>query len=414
MPLISPRFWTGGLRAAGILVAAVGCNDSTSPPSPTSLQIVQGPPLVGVPGYLLIDTLRVRLVDGEGRPRAGEPISWTIRLGGGTVTPLGAVTDAQGMASARWALGASGINQVEARSLLDSVVSFQTTAGAFQVERLDSGYSLACGLKTGDIWCWGRGSWVENDPVSVGPAPFEYGYTAPGLVAAGQNFTDLAVAGSDAVCALDQVGVVKCFMQSGPVNPAVPPMRVIAGSTWNHACGLTMADSTAWCWDLFAGTAAAIPSSPLFIALEMDASAQTYTACGLLPDSTAACWGDGPLGDGSFNSSPTPVPVSGGHKFAELAVGDDFACGRESDGGVWCWGRNYDGQLGIVGPDAPSPVFVTDGVTRIAAAIRTVIALRFGSVVRWGLFGLTGGGNPLTPLASVAGLPVVDFSSNDI
>jgi hypothetical protein len=396
-----------------------GCGEeSAGVPRPTLLEIVQGPPPAGSPGALLIDTLRIRLIDDEGTPRAGEPITWTILQGGGTISPLSAVTDASGIAEARWSLGAtSGPNQVEARSPDDSSVVLETQGQAFQVDRLDSNYGAGCGLRAGDLWCFGEHAFVNGTPVSLGEPPFEFVLPAPGLIAAGHGYADLAV-GWQGVCAIDPAGTVDCFLAGGMVHPAVPAMRRIAGTDNDAYCGIAVGDSTAWCWNTSAGGAAGqVDTAHRFVALEMDAElASAHTACGLAADSTAYCWGAGPLGDGTFNPSATPVPVSGGHKFVELAVGSDFSCGLQQNGEVWCWGRNDAMQLGVAGGDAPAPQLVTDGVSRLAAAGTTAIAIRFGTVVRWGNFGIDygSGGHPPTALASVAGLPVVGFSSNDI
>lgn len=70
--------------------------------------------------------------------------------------------------------------------------------------------------------------------------------------------------------------------------------------------------------------------------------------CGLTADGSAYCWGAndaGQLGDGSSVMRTTPQPVSGGHRFTELALGDAHSCGI-SDGAVWCWGANDYGQAG--------------------------------------------------------------------
>jgi hypothetical protein len=366
---------------------------------------------------MLIDTLRIRLVDDKGTPQAGEQIVWTILQGSGAITPLSATTDASGVAEARWRLGqTSGINQVEVSSPDDSTVVFETVGEAFRVDLLDSNYGAACGLTSGDLWCWGEHALVNGEPVSLPRPPFTFPFGAPALLAQGQGFTDLAV-GWLGVCALSPAGRVECFASGGPNNPAIPAMRQIAGSDNDSYCGVALADSSAWCWNLLGSGAAAgqVAAAPTFRSLEMESGlGEAVTACGLAGDSTAYCWGAGPLGDGTFNSSATPVAVSGGHKFVELAVGDNFSCGLELDGDVWCWGRNEDLQLGSAGPDSPVPIFVTDGVSRIAAAITTAIAIRFGTVVRWGNFGVDyGTGHPPTPLASVAGLPVIGFSAND-
>ena len=76
--------------------------------------------------------------------------------------------------------------------------------------------------------------------------------------------------------------------------------------------------------------------------------------CGLDYGGFIMCWGDnssGALGDGSVNSSRVPTSVvtglaTPGPQFIDLAAGDRFTCGLKADGTVWCWGLNASGQLG--------------------------------------------------------------------
>lgn len=404
--------------AVASLILLGGCNDPVSTGSePTHLEILQDVPPVGAPGGQLIDTLRVRLVDDEGRPQAGQLLTWLVRQGGGSIAPTAEETDAEGIAVALWTLGATtGPNEVEVSTLQDSSATWHTSAEAFRVDKLDSNSGLGCGLRQGDLWCWGQESWVESPPVSLIHWQSHYElFRAPGLVADGAGFTDLAV-GLDAVCALELSGTVQCFRHpilfpTGSLQPTVPPMRRVAGADSYTFCGLTLADSTAWCWNVADGTGAPVPESPAFVDLEMESVTGSNIACGRLSDSTAACWGDGSLGHGTFDPSATPVPVSGGLHFAELAVGMDFACGRRADGEVWCWGRNGAGQLGNPGPDSPVPILANTGVGLIAAEQQTVLALRYGTPVRWGQYVTAFGGSPTV---AIPNLPVASFSANDL
>ena len=42
----------------------------------------------------------------------------------------------------------------------------------------------------------------------------------------------------------------------------------------------------------------------------------------------------------------TPAAVTGGPVWSRLAVGGSHTCGLTTEGDVYCWGDNLDGQLG--------------------------------------------------------------------
>jgi|GEM_PF-4304155 len=77
-------------------------------------------------------------------------------------------------------------------------------------------------------------------------------------------------------------------------------------------------------------------------------------ACALSTDGSAYCWGSGAPGElGSFaTTSQVPLPVDGGHRFGDVAVGFKSACALELDGTPYCWGDGDSGQLGN-GREAP-------------------------------------------------------------
>lgn len=83
-----------------------------------------------------------------------------------------------------------------------------------------------------------------------------------------------------------------------------------------------------------------------FRSLTIDAG----TTCGVDREGRGWCWGRGFLGNGedaaSYQQSPSPDRVEGGHLFAEIDAGADHTCALDTDGAAWCWGRNGRGQLG--------------------------------------------------------------------
>jgi alpha-tubulin suppressor-like RCC1 family protein len=81
-----------------------------------------------------------------------------------------------------------------------------------------------------------------------------------------------------------------------------------------------------------------------------------YASCGLKADDTLWCWGHnwwGNLGDGTDVDHEIPAPVlvsAGGAPFDDVRTFEvdywSVGCAVKNSGSVWCWGRNYEGQLG--------------------------------------------------------------------
>ena len=75
-----------------------------------------------------------------------------------------------------------------------------------------------------------------------------------------------------------------------------------------------------------------------------------HHAC-VVQDAGAFCWGQnshGQLGDGMLARQLAPVRVMGlSEPVAQLAVGGGHTCALTEPGGVYCWGDNSDGQLGL-------------------------------------------------------------------
>jgi alpha-tubulin suppressor-like RCC1 family protein len=72
--------------------------------------------------------------------------------------------------------------------------------------------------------------------------------------------------------------------------------------------------------------------------------------CGVTTDNKAYCWGadyDGQLGDGGSGTIRTrPVPVAGGLSFLQVSGGYEYTCGITTNFKAYCWGQNQYGKLG--------------------------------------------------------------------
>ena len=135
----------------------------------------------------------------------------------------------------------------------------------------------------------------------------------------------------------------------------------------------------------------------------------------LKSDGTVWTWGnngDGQLGDGGTTGSSIPDQVNDLSGVSAIASGADHSMALKSDGTVWAWGRNQFGQLGdgtTIQRNTPVQVSGLTGVTAIAGGALHSIALKSdGTVWTWGLnengqLGDGTGTNKTTPV-QVSGL----------
>lgn len=116
------------------------------------------------------------------------------------------------------------------------------------------------------------------------------------------------------------------------------------------------------------------------------------TAYALRSDGTVWSWGsnqDGQLGTGATGGdSPVPLRVTGLTGVTAVAAGSWAGYALRSDGTVWAWGGGEAGQLGHGGvwdSNVPVQVWRLTDVTAIAASHQTAYALRAdGTVWAWG------------------------------
>ena len=149
------------------------------------------------------------------------------------------------------------------------------------------------------------------------------------------------------------------------------------------------------------------------------AAAGEQHTCILTTTGGVKCWGknqDGQLGDGTTLDKSMPVDVDGlTSGIMAIAAGWSHTCALMNGGGVKCWGNNQDGQLGdgtTVGRSTPTEVVgLAGGVTTIAAGGRhTCALLDTGGVKCWGQNqrGQLGDG---TTVDRVAPINVADLTS---
>jgi alpha-tubulin suppressor-like RCC1 family protein len=176
-------------------------------------------------------------------------------------------------------------------------------------------------------------------------------------------------------CGLVRCGLVRLM---GPVVLAVagslafaPPVLAVApagpalGTGNDHSC--LIQHGRAYCWG-FGGQGqlgngrTARSSIPVAVDRRGVLAGKTLTAitaghnfsCALDSAGKAYCWGDnfqGQLGNGSTTASDVPVTVIAsrvlaGKRLTAITAGYRSTCALDTAGAAYCWGRDVDGELG--------------------------------------------------------------------
>jgi len=207
---------------------------------------------------------------------------------------------------------------------------------------------LTCGLTDdGAAYCWGR----------IGSATAR----PPTLVPGGIKFAEVTAGGGGFVCGRTSAGRAYCWGSVAGWAGSTPTAtkgdvlfsQISAGSY--HVCGVAIADGLGYCWGRLDGrplgnsvpqgtgdTPVAVPGA---LRYENIAAGGGFT-CGVTA-SGSFCVGIGALlSNSGTSSSPTPIPAEDRHRFATISGGSFHACAIDTNGGGWCWGRNFEGQVG--------------------------------------------------------------------
>ena len=124
-------------------------------------------------------------------------------------------------------------------------------------------------------------------------------------------------------------------------------------------------------------------------------SAGAYDTLAVRSDGTVWAWGSnlyGELGDGTMTDRLTPKQVRGLSGITQVSAGTYYTLAVRSDGTVWAWGLNGNGELnGSANKTVqltPEQVPGLSGITQVATDGFHTLALRSdGTVWAWGLNG---------------------------
>ena len=304
---------------------------------------------------------------------------------------------ADGTSRTLWCWGSNGDGQLGGGAPNDTPRAepgeVQTSDGTtFQDwDAVTVGSDHACGLRGGQLYCWGRNASGELGRASAEPREPAIGpVTASGVamwtaVSAGNAFTCAIGDGRPYCWGTGDNGEVVGEPLGSNVPVQIDPQdgwtAIAAGD--DGACGVR--DGRVLCWGANHAGQLGIGSlddrlSPATEAASLRGALAVahgnQFACALDGNQAAWCWGastQGQIGDGTVATkwSPTRIGSLGGWR--DVAAGFEHTCAvRDGDGGreLYCWGRNDGGQLGVPGDaDALTPARVTAVPSPIAVAV---------------------------------------------
>ena len=240
-----------------------------------------------------------------------------------------------------------------------------------------------CAIRGGAPYCWGDNTFGQLGIDSQG-AP----QLSPAAVAVppGSKWTEIAI--SFHTCAIKDDATLWCWgandtgqLGTGVIStaPTLAPSAPLAGA-WLHVavaphsqgssagmtCGIK-ADHTLWCWgqDQYPAMAqhlvpTQVGSDASWDSLSMASVSFSFaTTCAVKLDHTLWCWGRW-LGDGTMNSSVTPVQVGTGADWKSVTVGGEI-CAIKTGGTLWCWANQS-----VLGDGRPPPYDLSTNMMSVA------------------------------------------------
>ena len=252
-------------------------------------------------------------------------------------------------------------------TILSKSTPVQTVTGGINWKQVSCGFYQTAAIKTdGTLWCWG-----VNDNGSIGNNTGISRSSPVQTVAFGTNWKSVAC-GNFIIAAIKTDGTLWTWgynnngqLGDNTVTQRSSPVQTVTfGNNWKQvSCGYHTAaiktDGTLWVWgrntygQLGNNTTTHISSPVQTVAFGTNwkqVSASGYTTAAIKTDGTLWCWGinfSGTLGDNTtaYRSSPVQT-VAYGTNWKQVSSGYPSMAAIKTDGTLWCWGSNNQGQLG--------------------------------------------------------------------
>ena len=229
-------------------------------------------------------------------------------------------------------------------------------------------YVRADYFRSGNLWLWGYNSYGQlgDNTTANKSSPVQ-------TIAYGANWKSIS-GGHHHIAAIKTDGTLWNCGRSGTygqlgdnttANKSSPVQTVTFGTNWKQVdCGrlytaAIKTDGTLWCWGdnsngQLGDNTATNRSSPVqtvtFATNWMQVSSGYFYTAAIKTDGTLWCWGDnanGQLGDNTTVKKSSPVQtVAFGTNWKSVSAGIWQIAAIKNDGTLWTWGSNSYGGLG--------------------------------------------------------------------
>ncbi len=273
--------------------------------------------------------------------------------------------------STLWCWGSGIYGQLGRGDLEDASEPVRVGSGTDWSE-VAIGVRHSCALRgDGQLECFGVRSYTQLEPAPV---------------VGGAEVQEIA-AGGEHGCAVDEDGSIWCWGRGdegklgvGDTDDYDSPQPIDADGAWSavatsryHSCAIEE-DGSLWCWGRAINGQVGEGNDDDFeddqprpIEVDMSnvdsgsgwsaVSAGSFHSCALRDDGTLWCWGSN--AHGKLGIGVDPDDVTGSSRFGSprqvgnhsdwvlVSAGGDHSCGIRADHSLWCWGSNWNGELGI-------------------------------------------------------------------
>ena len=298
-----------------------------------------------------------------------------------------------------------------------------------RVTQVSVGAKFTCAVNSlSNLYCWGN-----NASGQLGNNTTTSSTTPESVTTLSQNVKSVS-AGNNSTCALTLNGKIYCWgnglngkLGNGSTTSSLIPLQVTGMSSGatdvstsdDHVCAIQ--SGAVKCWGnglsgaLGDGNAnqSYVPVTVSGLSSGVTKVTSGYQQSCALKGSTTYCWGYnqyGTIGDGTTTQRNTPVTLSGlAASFKNINLGYGTACGINSAGGLICWGRNTEWQVGNNSDTneiqtTPSAVKgLTKSITSVSSTTGHSCAIaQYGRLFCWGdnAYGQLGNGDStLSPTA---------------